>query len=207
MQQLSRAHQGGEQITSLSRQVLGNGWKAGVNSELGPRWIICSRGLVTDVLRGLTWDTPWDLDMGECPWFEAVVLLSKKGHSHDNVIRSQCRYFRWLASFFTLHFTHSLWASPFFRRPKELSGSLCPSWRTGQGVSTLRMDRRVPFEDVWRLGAVFQALIKVMAMCSRETHKCKHAFVMGYMILHRNVSEEGLLVTITDKYSMFFKSF
>lgn len=65
----------------------------------------------------------------------------------------------------------------------------------------------MPFEDVWRLGAVFQALIRVMAMCSLEMHKCKHAFVMGYMILHRNVTEEGLLVTITEQILNVFENF
>lgn len=109
------------------------GWVGGLNSELGPRWIICFRGLVTEVLRELTWDTLWDLDLGECPRSKAVELLSKKSHSHHNVIRSQRRYFRWLASFFALHYTHSLRATPFFERQKELSGSLCSGWRTGQG--------------------------------------------------------------------------
>lgn len=41
------------------------------------------------------------------------------------------------------------------------------------------MDYRLPPEDVWRLGADIEALIRVMVMCSLEMYKCQHALAVG----------------------------
>lgn len=68
------------------------------DAERTGTWIICFRGQVTEVRRELK------LDTGETWTLESVLALKlwccfKKGHSHHNLIRSLCRYFRWLASF------------------------------------------------------------------------------------------------------------
>lgn len=110
---------------------------------------------------------------------KAVALLSKKGHSHHNMIRSQRRYYRWLAFFFTLHFTHSFQATPFFECHKELSErslfrlvdrSRVEGWRE---VCTLRLDQELPSEDG-----------NINNLCYE------------YIILNENVTQEGLLVAI-----------
>lgn len=166
MQQLSRAHQGGEQITSLSRQVLGDGgggrwgeFRAG--TEL--IWIICFRGSVTEVLRELTWDTLWDLDLGACPRSKAVVLLSKKKKMAtattmwlDLSADTSDDWPLFHPPFPSLFTNHPILrvskgaVNVFLFRLADRSG--VESWC---GVCALRMDQRVPSEDVWRLGALF----------------------------------------------------
>lgn len=108
-----------------------------------------------------------------------------KGHRHCNMIRSQCRHFKWQAPFFLPSISPILHKQPPAPPPPcTVKGAVRGSFfrladRSGVegwgGLCPLRRGLKAPTTDLWGLRAVFKVLITFTLMCSQEVHKCQHS--------------------------------